>query len=585
MTTHIIDFAYIDEKNFPACSKAGGLLPQWPKNGKPKYVFFNGSVIRVRYPEPYIPSYEWDSDLKLTKAQKKQISRRISRAFLGMGLSYMHGVNLVKVTSSIPVAAWALTNTNKEVILINPRVALGKQAYVNKTIKHELMHRSLYRGSKHLKNKVLLNLVLDICINKVLATNNTFRINRQSWEWCRWLYPQESKRTLLALCNCALKQSEVNQLPKDIRDLWLELYGRKYGHETKPISNDWEENVTRILPGFAELKPISLYWRLLDDFNDSVAFKALTEGGANPFGTMESEVEGLAARSDFIDPVSDKEAERIDDAIKKSFLPKRQRRYNAGKQFSNAHTNWWETYGIEAQGSFDDGLKDFVKKLHTEKLIQDLVGKLIQELTDDDQINFAPINPTAEGVLFAILGISGDDFPYYFCQSGEATNKKRCLAFLDLSPSMQHLFPYVVRILDSIEDHTDVTFARNAEEGGTRDLNLVTFAGSIREVSLDEYHKMRGGELQMGASTCFTEVVKYCNEKISSDEIDIVLVFTDGESSCDPEQIAQFNKSGINMHKIYMQTDDHYKDGDIIESDLDECAGNSYTLILPRVEQ
>ena len=95
---------------------------------------------------------------------------------------------------------------------------------------------------------------------------------------------------------------------------------------------------------------------------------------------------------------------------------------------------------------------------------------------------------------------------------------------------------------------------------------------------------MKKGEFHTGASTCFTEVVKYCNDKVSKEEVDMVLIFTDGESSCSQRELDRFKETGIQMHRIYMQDNSYYKEGHEIRSNLDELPGNSYTLILPKVE-
>jgi hypothetical protein len=183
--------------------------------------------------------------------------------------------------------------------------------------------------------------------------------------------------------------------------------------------------------------------------------------------------------------------------------------------------------------------------------MENVAGRIIDNLENDTEIQVFPHRLTEEGLIMHHMGFNRKNrWPFFLNHHGEE-GKKRVVVFFDLSPSMYLFFTHMMYMCDSFEKAMDLVFARN-QDGAD---GVLTFAGSVKSLSREEIDEMRHGTIQAGASTSFNAMVEYCCNEISDNDIDAVIVFTDGESAVSPANIKLFNEMGKRMFRIYMQQD------------------------------
>lgn len=548
----------------------------------------------VRIYQPYIREATFDYQkfrefpVDLTdKNNVKRLEQKIGRILQNLGVAYVDRAGLLYFTNDIPVSAWSTNFAGKEGIALNPWVLLqSNMDFLVRLVKKEVVHRALYRNLSELSNKIILNFTLDVLSMRVIAQTPFEKIDKVTVRLSEKLFnPKIYKQfPLLALCDCSLTADQVKKnLPSQIASIWCELY---------------EPNKNGFLPSLKEIKPSALYFKikaLIDDiFVTSIQQHAgiPTTPTNYPFNvTPSNEIgQGQDKNTYHDDSVScqfDKKNESLNSATRDSFKP---RRFKNNRSWSNSVTNFWDEQIIQKKDFVEESLKEFAKKWRTEKLLEDLEGKL-QQIVGRDEVEIKPYPEelTYDGQVMMALGISSPEvLPLYWNQdNSENNNRKKVAAFFDLSPSMQGLLPYMVRIVESVEQNCDVTFMRNLprDEGGGTVKGAYGFSGTVRDITEDELAQMKKGKFKTGESTSFDEVLSHVLSRIEEDALDLVIIFTDGESGISSkENIETFNKSGRKMYRIYMSP---YFGGDNnrkIESDLDELNGESFTLCLPPID-
>jgi hypothetical protein len=304
--------------------------------------------------------------------------------------------------------------------------------------------------------------------------------------------------------------------------------------------------------------------------------------GMNPFGDTKDEVvlpgnRTIILRQEANDIGSDV-SRRVETAIRKQLVPKRFRHINWG-DYCDCRTDFWDKYIIQPEDIYSEDLEEYAKKIHTNKIIEDVAGRVAEDFRDDVVEEPWPEVLTEDGTMMAVLGFRPPAFPFY--QNVKGTfGKKRVVVFYDLSPSMTLFFPYMCRMTDYLENNMDMFFARNV----VGDPGVIAFAGSIQELTKEQIADMRKGNLECGWSTCYDELVEYCIDKINTAEVDAIICFTDGESGVSAENIERFNQTGKTMYRVYFTEDQKYNKDRIVESDLDLLKGTSFTIRAPRTD-
>lgn len=504
--------------------------------------------------------------------RKKKLENKLLRVYAKLGLNYLDAVKSVIVTPVVDTAAWCKhLSSNKEYVLINPYIVrYGKVADIAWVLRHEFMHRALYRGRNNLTNPELRNIVLDICINAILARDETDHLDVYSVKTCQWIYPPESCKNLLALTNCSITQKELAGLSVQHRKMWQEIY---------------EKDRYNRLPNLEYVTPEDLYFRLKVDFGpeEKKIIQAFCFSGENPFGHSDNPDENILdipniGKVIIHDPeigIPTERTKRLERDVRKSFIPIK---YKNLKRYSNSKTKFWDQTIVDPEDVDNKDLAEYSKKIQTEKMIEDFAGNIAKNYISGTSSDLYPDILTDEGNMLAVIGCCPPKFPFYFNRE-DWTGRRRIVIFLDLSQSMSTYMAYIAGIAKRLEDIMEITFARNndGEKG------VLAFAGDVRELTEEEFADMGNEKILKGWSTSFDSVVEYCNDKIRTSDVDCILIFSDGKSSLTEENIRKFNSLGKKMYRVYFRPDTY--DGKDVTSSLDELNGESTTLRVPKTDQ
>jgi hypothetical protein len=570
-------------------------------------------LARLQYPERKQPPINLDAvkdelkknprlNMRLPKSRARMRARLIN-VYGRLGVQHTDALNITHISDKVDTACWGTgEKETDEFILVNPYFVDQRKTFLALILQHEIMHRALYRGRRRMKDRQLLNVVLDACIHRVLASSPNGKPAKTWNRFCEWLYPDESKKTVLAICNASLNERELRELarinPKYV-EIWHELYGKFGEDDTEEVVNPRTgKKRKRSLKGtykrgIARVNPDDLYFRLKDQLNDAdrkamAAFDIDGDGsgnsrdGMNPFGGCGDEVmlngKTILLRDEAPD-IGSEAARRVEDAIRRSLVPKRLRRTMSWKTYSDCRTEFWDKFVKKPEDLYNEDLADYARRIHTDKILDDVAGHIKRKFIIDVVPKPYAEVLTEEGLIMACMGFRPPKWPLLNNYDGK-TGRKRIVAFFDVSPSTYYFWPYMMRMIETFEQDFDLVMARNdyGESGA------LLFAGSVHPLSRAELEDMKRGKIQTGATTHFDSVVEYANEQIRTDDVDAVVVFTDGESGLKPELVDEFNGSGKQCYRIYFvgETPTLRGSGYKMNSALDELNGESFTLIVPK---
>lgn len=527
---------------------------------------------------------------KLSKYRAK-MQAKITAIYGRLGIAYTDALNSTSPSKEIDTACWGVTHDGKEFILINPYMLMFKRQWASYLLQHECMHKAFYRGRENMSDQFLKNVVLDICINRILAATPSGKQSSSWLKFCEWVYPPESKKSVLALCNASLTKKDLNALERvnpAYVIIWKEIYEKEKGYINVGVGKKGKPKKKKIegMLSFKikDLSPDDLYFRLKRQLTkeDLEALKSPLDGGSNPFGQRTKAINAggghVIKLRDEINHTPPEQSNRIENALRKMLVPKRFRGI-AWRQFSDCRTEWWDKHLVDPKDIHDEDLDKYVRKIRTNKIMDNVVGRVTEAFKIQVVNQIYPYHLSEDGILLASLGFHPPHFPFYQNLNGPE-GKRRVIVMFDLSPSTYYFWPYMAYMTDAFEDYMDITFARNAKG----DPGVMTFAGSIKMLSRKELNAMKKGELEVGYSTCFDSVIEYCNEEVKTKDVDTLIIFTDGESDLSDTNADEFNRSGKRAFRIYMNLDDKNNPsrGKPIESSLDKLNGTSYTLLLRR---
>jgi hypothetical protein len=551
------------------------------------------SLDTAKMKEELLTNPRYDMRLPKTKVRMRQ---RITSVYCRLGVQLIDAHNITHITTDVDTACWG-TSGEEEYILINPYLVAQRKTFLTFIVQHEVMHRALYRGRRHLKDKELLNVVLDACIHRILSSTTTGKPSRSWQRFCEWIYPEESKKTILAICNASLTEHDLRELakvnPEYVR-IWNEFYGVYTSEDFEEITNPTTGRVRKkkltgqYVRKIKDTNPDDLYFRLVRQLNnaDREALEAFhvmgkdVTSGLNPFGDINVETitngKSVTLRAEGAD-IAPEVSKRIEETIRKSLVPKRFRHGINWRNWCDARTEFWDKWVKKPEDLHDEDLAKYARRIRTEKMLDDVAGKIRRTFANDIVSQPYPNILTEDGTIMAIMGFRPPKWPFFSNYEG-IMGRRRIVAFFDMSPSTYLFWPYMVRMIDTFENDFDLVMSRNNHG----DPGAVLFAGSIKELTKQEMQKMRRGHIETGKSTCFNEIVDYAVKKIYTDDVDAVVTFTDGESTVSQDRIDMFNACGKKMYNIYFvaETPTLRNSGYRIVSKLDELNGESFTLIV-----
>lgn len=546
-------------------------------------------------------------DLMLPKSAAR-MRTRLTKIFAKLGVGFLDAQQHTFIQRINAPCCWAQgRKENEEYIFIHPYFLMQRITWARFLILRAIAHRALSRGRKHLKDRQLRQLVFDICIHRILAANTTGKPNASWRKFMLWIYPEESRESVLALCNASLSDQDVRHLESRnpiYAQIWRQLYELQYG-DFKYTNPQTGKQLTKKLRGvmpfeIQRINPDDLYFRLKGQLTEEdrramqpIGYEekngaiiedgdVLSDNGLNPFGIHSRRVEidaipGATAdlQSDVNDIASDAAA-RMERAVRKWMVPRRFQ-FSNFMAWSDCRTNFWDRWVKKPEDLTDPALEEYAKRIRTEKYMNNVIGNVVEGLTNDVSLDPYPTRLTEEGQVLAVCGFTPEHgYPFYHNMHGPQ-GKRRVVTFFDLSPSMVNFYAYMAYMCECFEDHFDMVFARN-EYG---DPGVMTFAGSVRVLTEQERRQMKRGLLKAGDATSFDSVIEYCCNAIATEDVDAVIIFTDGESYLSDDNLKLFNNSGKRMYRIYFQPDHPQNRGRKVESPLDELNGESYSITAP----
>lgn len=501
-----------------------------------------------------------------------QVNYKLLKAASGLGFNYSEVISLLEVSEITPIASWAFDKeTGEGKILVNPDVLKFPLFLIRLILRHEILHYAGYNEIGEISNHDLMNIMLDVAVNRILHLAYPKEMEKLS----KRIYPDESKKTVLALAQCTLQHEagEIDKLKPKIRRAYTEI---------------WDSNEVP--------SPISLYYQFLIDSTKKAKKQNPFGGRSKGTGSQgkkagspkkETGKQGkktgsqkkskskkekssvdkeLNLREIPKDIKTAKDEEILDQAYNQIFKIKEEATYSrnywdrreAIKAFSNAASKLFQKILVKKKAGLDvKKVSDFINRLNLRRQLEEALDPLMLEASSASRRQLYPYRLSRLGTIYAACGIS-DLIPFFWNKTPES-QKLSVAIYIDTSPSMDWAKEYEVFLIDKLKEVFPA--------------KIFAFAGSVEEISAREFAE---GNYPKGYSTSFDSVVKHFLER--KDEF--ALVFTDGQSNINSENKQGFRESKKKLFAIYF---DSYSDK--VQSDLDNLASNAITLKLPRGKQ
>ena len=436
---------------------------------------------------------------------------KLTEACKGLGINMLEVSRFVKISEEPLIACWGFDKIKKEnFIYINPKVLRFSIDQIQLILRHEILHWAGYREVKGANDVNLLNIALDITINKILTLSYEKKMKLLS----RKIYPEETKNTILVLAEPHLTPEAIEI--KELKEIW---------------ENIW---LKEEIPS-----PASVYYKIFLEHNGE---KEREIWLLNPFGTVKNNGSGILLRSipEGINIDEDKFAKIEEHELNKIMeaMP-----WNLKSGFSNQMS---EIFSLVLVGKKAFNLKkisSFIRRLETRQKLDEVSGNMIKSLDGRSSSQLYPYQLSRLGIIYVACGIS-KIIPIFWNKLPE-TRKNKLAIYIDTSPSMDSFKEEESFLVDELKEYFPT--------------KIFAFAGDVWEISAEDFAQ---GKYMSGYSTSFDVVV----EHIVNSDSDVGIVFTDGYSSISSENKKEFKDSRKRLFSVYFSEDDN------IESDLDEIS-------------
>ncbi|MHA2216929.1 MAG: hypothetical protein ACXACY_13375 [Candidatus Hodarchaeales archaeon] len=567
---------------------------------------------------------------------EQRLHNKLIRVLCKAGLSWSQWIHLIEIAdyiNGVPIttACWCYNEiTKKERIIFSRR--LLKQLPVQLLIivlRHEMLHKALYRGTKNVANHELLNYCLDAIINKTLWMSTP----KEAVKLGNILFPKQGSKPgigrygVMSIMNPGLETSEVGNLPKNIRKIWEELWWvgeiEKKKIKKFPVNmtcHDWWKKSNGEIGNPDLPDPMDLYYRVSsllsteqkEEIKQEYAYIKATqpipkdqqEDGQGQNGDQDGDQDGTESDKDKEGGKSKKggkgkknkkgkskdhlrggkDKKRAVDKItltheKESADVVLGKIRTRGGGFSNysAAEAIFAKYIYEQQATAMNDINAFIARWETMHQVEAAVNDIYGTFRSQSTIQPFPMDLTRLGMELVALGVSGPELPFYFNnqEQGEGGKKKICCYF-DTSPSMDSFIPYMVWVAEWFDSLEECHLSGGKYDG------KYAFSEKVKGIPAEKWEEFKRGEIRGGCGTSFDMVVRHAIERISKDKVDIIVVFTDGYSSVSQKLVEEFNNCGKKCYTIYFAHGGYSSwggraDGEMT-SDLDNLNGGSYTI-------
>lgn len=514
----------------------------------------------------------------------RKLNNKLTRVMSKLSLSWLKYSSIAKIVDNMPngitTACWVYNKeTKKEEVLFSAKIVKELPVSLLTLVwQHEFLHKAMYRGIANASNLYLLNLALDATINKILANSH----RKDMIKLCQYLFT-EDREGVTCIANPSLTIEERNKISSTgLKSIFDELY---YDKHNQVLFNDRD---CYRFGNFTIPDPLKIYHKLLilATNKEKEKIKKLYDfvsksNSNNNSGIDQKDTESNKENKQDTSKTGD-DKEQIDvDTSKYSFRGGEQKERAHDEQTISQERENIKITGIQNCGSIKETLEPiygnkhvddqraietFLNKVDTKKQIENCMLSIYGDVKNMPSIDPYPMNLNRTGVELITLDVCGpDDVPLYFNDNNPSSKKKICCYF-DVSGSMSTYIPYMTEVAG---------FLNNCEEcelGGGEYNGKYCFTVDVDGIHESQWQKFKEGEGFCGGGTSFESVFAHLFNDI--EDIDCIVVFTDGESTISQETADKFNQSDMKCYRVYFS---NTKRG-IVNSPLDQLNGSSYTI-------
>lgn len=536
--------------------------------------------------------------LSVEERLQKRLRNKLVRAISKAGLSWTAWSAIVEISDSIngqklpfDTACWYYDEkTKKEKILITPN--LMKILPVNLivlVIKHEMLHKSMYRNIKGASNRELINIALDAAIQKILSMSEPKLMIKLS----NLLYKQQ-RTGVMSVVNCSITKDERNSIRDKLQDIFDEIYWVTYEEQNRyntvskdsttfndhVVSKRWRGNIGNdFIPD-----PLTLYNKLAatltkEEKNEVkkqyAHLKICPQNGSENGSKDKNHPRGGKDNLRAADKNTLEQEKKITGDIADSV--------SRGGGYSNyeALNAFFKKYVYQSKETDTTTVEDFARHWHTLNQVEGATAEIYKTIRRNVTLDPYPMELSRTGIEMVAIGVSGPQMPIYFNEDPEDIGgKKKIACYFDTSPSMNPFISYMVHVAEFFDSCDECEIAGGKFKG------KYAFSEKVKGMSEEQWKEFIKGEVRGGCGTAFDPIIRHANERIEKDDVDIIVIFTDGYSSLSDEQIEKFNESGKKCYTLYFSHGDysyyhsrHDQDSSAgMETDLDKLDGESFTI-------
>ncbi len=367
--------------------------------------------------------------------RKIEIEQRINSALQSMGLSFAEGFRIVRYNPKVRTAQWIyFPSTGDESIELGDKIADLPVNQIEMVLRHEFLHRSVFHGfNEQFDNPQISNIVLDICINRLLFEAFPGDMKELSVS----VYPKESKTTVIALADCS---ADPYLLSEPLKSLW--------------------KNIWDMLPdgSYQDLNPASLYFKLIELHDPQIL-------ALNPFSDFSTADPGFSGN---IPDKIIKAASRTAQGISRR-LP-----------YGSSGGSGLDQYSVIPQKIGISNVERFLTRINVKTIASRFSSRIKKPLLKSIRMQAFPLYPSRIGYIYQAFGLT-ETLRMYWNNDLTSTGVKMCIGlYVDVSGSMFEHFPLVSGFVDALKEFPVKIFA---------------FDTVVREINLEEFTrgKIKGG--------------------------------------------------------------------------------------------
>lgn len=563
---------------------------------------------------------------KAREDETQRLKNKLIRVISEAGLAYSSWISLVELVDKIPgfdTAAWVYNDkTKQEHIWFSRRLTKMLTVRLLKLVlRHEMLHKSMYRGLMSVGNKELLNFALDACINKILWLSDPDGMV----ELGKVMWPDEDSRpNVMAIMNPSITTDERNRMEPRIQTIfdriwWKPMKGfkdgvkvdtgetcRDYWEGTKTYGNDYVPDALALYNLLAALlnqedkQKIEEKYKFLattdnkkDKGKDGKKQKKPESGKGDGQGQGQKggkHVRGGRFRFRANDKGTLKGEKGVADQVLAEIKKQFQKMKDGGRgggysTLENANDYFQQHIYSKTDADVRD-INEFIKKMETWKQVEGVTTNIYKNFKSRTAFQPYPHRLTRVGFELVALGFN-KTVPLYLNKIfSDQGGKKKICCYFDTSPSMHSFIPYVCYMADFFDN------CEECEIGGGKYRGRYGFSGTVKGIPMEAWEDFKNGRVRGGSSTSFEAVVRHACDRIENDDVDVIIVFTDGESGLSDEMIERFNASGKKCYAVYFAHSWGYghsrygqNENNDMTSDLDKLEGESFTIWCDEIEE